>query len=105
MRVNFGWYKRAMCLECTAHYKNIYPEVWMSADQPGMKEEILPMFITTIAMKVIVHNNMFQHCMVTNRTVYREATMKSVKEKNGRISETTDKTSASVYDRRRRRRQ
>ena len=64
--VNFWWYKRAMCLECTAHYKNSYPEVWMSADQPGMKEEILPMFITTIAMKVIVHNNMFQHCTVTN---------------------------------------
>ena len=76
MHVNFGWYKRAMCLECTAHYKNIYPEVWMSADQPGIKEEILPMFITTIGVKVIVHNNMFQHCMVTNRTVYREATMK-----------------------------
>ena len=74
--VNFWWYKRAMCLECTAHYKNSYPEVWMSADQPGIKEEILPMFITTIAVKVIVHNNMFQHCMVTNRTVYREATMK-----------------------------
>ena len=92
-----------MCLECTAHYKNIYPEVWMSADQPGMKEEILPVFITTIGVKVIVHNNMFQHCMVTNRTVYREATMK-IKEKNGRISETTDKKSASVYDRRRRRR-
>ena len=50
-RVNFWWYKRAMCLECTAHYKNSYPEVWMSADQHGIKEEILPMFITTITMK------------------------------------------------------
>ena len=64
-----------MCVECTAQYKNSYPEVWMSADQPGMKEEILPMFIITIAMKVMVHHNMFQHCMVTNRIVYREATM------------------------------
>ena len=64
-----------MCVECTAHYKNSYPEVRMSADQPGMKEEILPMFITTIAMKVMVHHNMFQHYTVTNRTVYREATM------------------------------
>ena len=73
---NFWWYERAMFLECTAHYKNSYPEVWMSVDQPGMKGKILPMFITTIAMKVIVHNNMFQHCMVTNRTVYREATLK-----------------------------
>ena len=92
-----------MCLECTAHYKNSYPEVWMSADQPGMKEEILPMFLTTITMKVIVHNSMFQHCMVTNRTVYREATMKISQRENGRISETTDKTSVSVYNRRRRR--
>ena len=64
-----------MCLECAAHYKNSYAEVWMFVDQPGMKEEILPMFITTIAMNVIVHHNMFQHCTVTNRTVYREATM------------------------------
>ena len=44
-------------------------------DQPGMKEEILPMFITTTAMKVMVHHNIFQHFTVTNRTVYREATM------------------------------
>ena len=64
-----------MCVECTAYYKNSYPEVWMSADQPQMKEEILPTFITTIAMKVMVHRNIFQHCTVTNRTVYREATM------------------------------
>ena len=64
-----------MCVEFTAYYRNSYPEVWMSADQCGMKEEILPMFITTITMKVMVHHNMFQHFTVTNRTVYREATM------------------------------
>ena len=64
-----------MCVECTAHYKNSYPEVWMSADQPGMKEEILPMFIATNNMKVMVHHNMFQHCTVKKRTVYREVTM------------------------------
>ena len=39
-----------MCVECTAHYKNSYPQVWMSVDQLGMKEEILPMLMTTIAM-------------------------------------------------------
>ena len=72
---NFWHYKRAMCVECTAQYKNSYPEVWVPVDQPGMKEEILPMYITTIAMKVMVHHNMFQHCIVTNRTAYREATM------------------------------
>ena len=56
-----------MCVECTAHYKSSYPEVWMSANQPGMKEEILPMYITTIAMKVMAHHNMFQHYMVTEQ--------------------------------------
>ena len=64
-----------MCVEYTAHYKNSYPEVWMSADQHEMKEEILPMLIATITMEVMVHHIIFQHCMVTNRTVYREATM------------------------------
>ena len=39
-----------MCVECTAHYKNSYPQVWMSVDPLGMKEEILPMLMTTIAM-------------------------------------------------------
>ena len=64
-----------MCVECTAHYKNNYPQVCMSVDQLGMKEEILPMHVTTVAMKVIVHHNIFQHFTVPNRTVYREATM------------------------------
>ena len=72
-----------MYVECTAHYKNSYPEGWMSVDQPKMKEEILPMFITTIAMKVMVHSNMFQHCTVTNRTVYREATIQISQRKMG----------------------
>ena len=64
-----------MCVESTAHYKNSYPQVWMSADQLGMKEEILPMLMTTIAIEVIVHHNILQHFTVANRTVYREATM------------------------------
>ena len=64
-----------MCVECTAHYKNSHSEVWMSADQLGMKEEILPMHMTTIVMDVIVHHNIFQHFMAANRTEYREATM------------------------------
>ena len=68
-------YKRAKRVGLAQHYKNSYPEVWMSVDKLGMREEILPMFIATIAMKVMVHHNIFQHCMVTNRTVYREAVM------------------------------
>ena len=71
-----------MCVGCALDYKNSYPEVWMSADQPGMKEEILQKLMTTTTMEVIVHHNIFQHVTVVNRTVYREATMQtSQKEK------------------------
>ena len=72
---NFWHYKRAMCVKCTAQYKNTtlkYGCLRVSTCNEGRNSYNV---ITTIAMKVMVHHNMFQHCMVTNRTVYREATM------------------------------